>query len=92
MSEGSIEAALREIVAARAALDSLERTLVVRARSHGSTWSDIAGPLGLSKQGARRRHLASDPVFAARSRRPPTIDEYHAEMVAALRAQGVFVE
>jgi len=90
--EPSIESALREIVSARAALDSLERTLVVRARAHGSTWSDVAGPLGLSKQGARRRHLAGDPIFARRSCGPPTIDEYHAEMFAALRAQGVFVE
>jgi hypothetical protein len=38
------------------------------------------------------RHLAGDPIFARRSHRPPTIDEYHAEMFAALRAQGVFVE
>jgi hypothetical protein len=90
--EPSIESALREIVSAREALDSLERTLVVHARSYGSTWSDIAGPLGLSKQGVRRRHLAVDPIFARRSRRPPTIAEYHAEMFAAVRAQGVFVE
>ena len=92
MIDVNIESALREIVSARAALDSLERSLVVHARSYGSTWSDIAGPLGLSKQGARRRHLAGDPIFARRSHRPPTIDEYHAEMFAALRAEGVFVE
>ncbi len=92
MIETSIGSALREIVSARAALDSLERTLVVRARSYGSSWSEIADPLGLSKQGARRRHLASDPILARRSSKPPTIDEYHEEMLAALRAQGVFVE
>jgi hypothetical protein len=90
--EASIESALRDIVLARAALDSLERTLVVHARSYGSTWSDVAAPLGLSKQGARRRHVAGDPIFGRRSRRPPTIDEYHEQMLAALRAQGVFVE
>jgi hypothetical protein len=90
--EESTEAALRELVSTRVALESLERTLVARARLHGATWSDLAGPLGLSKQGVRRRHLATDPIFARRSRRPPTIAEYHAEMNAALRAQGVFVE
>ena len=92
MIEESIDVALREIVAARAALESLEQTLVARARSHGASWSDLAEPLGLSKQGVRKRHLARDPVFARRRQRPPTIAEYHAEMVAALRAQGVFIE
>ena len=87
-----IETGLREIVSARAALDSLERTLVVRARLQGATWSDLAGPLGLSKQGVRRRHLANDPIFARRPHSPPTIDEYHAEMVAALRARGILIE
>ena len=52
------------------------------AREHGATWSELGEPLGLSKQGARRRHLAIDPIFARRPRRPPTIDEYHAEMLA----------
>lgn len=92
MIQDSIEVALREIVTARAALDSLERMLVVRARSHGATWSDLAQPLGLSKQGTRRRHLAIDPIFARRPHRPPTIAQYHEEMLAALRAQGRSIE
>ena len=77
---------------ARAALDSLEARLVARARSDGATWSELGNVLGLSKQGARMRHLATDPVFQRRSQKPPTIEEYHAEFVAAMRAQGVFVE
>ena len=91
MIEGSIDTALREIVEVRAALDSLEATLVARARSRGATWSELADPLSLSKQGARKRHLAIDPIFEQRSRKPQTIDEYHAEFVAAMRAQGVFL-
>ena len=92
MIEGTVDSALRELVAARAALDSLEATLVARARSSGATWSELAAPLGLSKQGIRKRHLAIDPIFARRPSKPPTIDEYHAELAAAIRAQGVFLE
>jgi hypothetical protein len=88
----TVEAALRELVAARSALDSLEAMLVVRARSSGATWSDLAVCLGLSKQGARKRYLAIDPIFKRRSLRAQTIEEYHAEFVAAMRAQGVFLE
>ena len=87
MVDEAIEQGLEAIVAARGALDSLERMLVARAREHGATWSELGEPLGLSKQGARRRHLAIDPIFARRPRRPPTIDEYHAEMLASLRAR-----
>lgn len=61
-----IDAALREIVVARAALDSLEATLVVRARSYGRSWSELAAPLGVTKQAARSRHLARDPIAARR--------------------------
>jgi hypothetical protein len=88
--EASVDRALREIVAARVALDGLEATLVARARSNGATWADLAGPLNLSKQGVRKRHLAVDPIFARRSGKPQTIEEYHAELAAAVRAQGVF--
>jgi hypothetical protein len=84
--EDSIEFALREIAAVRAAMDSLEVTLVARARSRGATWSELAGPLNLSKQGARKRHLATDPITARRSP-PQTIEAYHAEFVAAMRAE-----
>ncbi len=91
MSE-SLRAELREVVAARAALDTLETQLVVRARSSGCTWAELAEDLGLSAAGVRRRHLAVDPVFARRPRQPQTIDAYHEEFVAAMRAQGVFLE
>ena len=90
--ETSIESALREIVAVREVLETLESTLIVRARKNGATWSQLAGPLGLSKQGARKRHLAVDPLFNRRSTKPPTIEEYHAEIRAAMRAEGIFVE
>jgi len=30
-------------------------------------------------------------IFEQRSRKPPTIDEYHAEFLAAMRAQGVLL-
>jgi hypothetical protein len=66
VAEDPIDVALREIVAARAALNSLEATLVIRARSYGRSWSELAEPLGVTKQAARSRHLARDPVAARR--------------------------
>ncbi|HUP33177.1 MAG TPA: hypothetical protein VM184_09115 [Gaiellaceae bacterium] len=66
VAEDPLDVALREIVAARAALDSLEATLVVRARSYGRSWSELAAPLGVTKQAARSRHVARDPVAARR--------------------------
>lgn len=92
MIEDTVDAALRELVAVRAAFDSLEKMLVVRARLAGATWTELAASLGISKQGVRSRHLAADPIFARRPTKPPTIAEYHAEFVAAMRAQGVFLE
>jgi len=86
--ESAVEAGLREVVAAREALDSLEAALVARARSRGSTWLELAGVLGLSKQGVRKRHLAVDPIFARRPRRAQTIDEFHEELTEALRARA----
>ena len=87
-----LRAGLREVAAARATLESLETQLVVRARLSGCTWAELGDDLDLSAGGVRRRHLAVDPIFARRPARPPTIEEYHAEMRAALRAQGVFLE
>lgn len=87
MLESPIDSALREICALRRVLDSLESSLVVRGRLDGKSWSQLAEPLGLSKQGARKRHLGVDPVAARRSSRPPTIAEYHAEIAAAMSAQ-----
>ena len=92
MIEDNIGSALREIVMTRAALDSLEARLVARARSSGATWSEVGTVLGLSKQGARMRHLATDPIFGRRSQKPPTIEDFHAEFVAAMRVQGVSLE
>ena len=60
---------LREIVAVRAALDALETELVVGARRRGSKWRELGEDLGLSAHGARKRHLAADPIYAWRSRR-----------------------
>ena len=90
--ESTVETALRELVATRVTLESLEATLVARARSRGASWPELAAPLGLSKQGVRKRHLAIDPIFQRHSLTPPTIEEYHAEFVATMRAQGVFLE
>lgn len=85
----SLRSGLREVVAARAALDSLEAQLVVHARLGGCTWAELAQDLELTAGGVRRRHLAVDPVFARGALQPPSIDEFHAEFVAAMRAQGV---
>lgn len=57
------EAALRALAALRHELDALEPVLVSRALQTGASWSDIARPLGVSKQAAHRkfRHLALEP-------------------------------
>jgi hypothetical protein len=47
---------LREIVAARVALGAAETELVARARLAGVTWTEIGGALGMTRQGARKRH------------------------------------
>ena len=87
-----LRAGLREVVAVREALNSLEAQLVVQARLNGCTWAELAEDLELTAGGVRRRHLAIDPVFARRPVRRSSIDEYHAEFVAAMRAQGIFLE
>ena len=60
---------LREIVALRAVLDALESELVVGARGRGCTWLDLGEDLQLSAHGARKRHLARDPIHAWNQRR-----------------------
>jgi hypothetical protein len=87
-----LRAGLREVVAVREALNSLEAQLVVQARLSGCTWTELAEDLELTPGGVRRRHLAIDPVFARRPVRRSSIDEYHAEFVAAMRAQGILLE
>ena len=81
IDEGTREA-LEAIHAARAALTSLERTLVAHARRRGATWSELGEPLRLSKQGVRRRHLAIDPIV---SRRAFPFEDFYAEMDAFIR-------
>ena len=87
MLDEPIEVALRELVATRRALDALETSLVVRAREQGATWAELAVPLAVSKQGVRKRHLASDPIAATRVRRL-TNEEFYAKVQAALAAAG----
>jgi hypothetical protein len=90
MVEAIVAAGLREIAAARVALEALESALVVRARLGGATWTELGSLLALTKQGARARHLAIDPVYAAarQPREPRNIGEWHAELAAVLQAQG----
>ena len=88
MGADEIDEALRAIAGARVALTRLERTLVVRARSQGRTWSELAPPLGISKQAVRQRHLAHDPVAASARRRRLTDDEYLERVLAWARANG----
>ena len=71
---------LREIVALRVVLDALEAELVVGGRLRGYPWSVLAEDLGLSPWGARKRHLAVDPIYARRPAREPTL----ADVLAAL--------
>ena len=54
--------ALRELAATRDALDRLESALVRQARFAGSTWSDVAADLGISRPTASRRHSRHDPI------------------------------
>jgi hypothetical protein len=83
-----IDEALRAIVGARAALNALERTIVVHGRSQGRTWADLGASLGISGQGVRRRHLAGDPIAAGRPRRRLTDEEYRDRVHAWAVANG----
>ena len=60
------ETALRALSALRNELDQLEPELVRRALRAGSSWSQIARALGVTKQAAhqRHRHLAEEPPTA----------------------------
>jgi hypothetical protein len=88
VSAEQIDEALRAVAAARAALARLERSLVVRARTEGRTWSELAGPLGVSKQAMRRRHIDHDPIASGRPRLRPTEEEYRERVLAWARANG----
>jgi hypothetical protein len=47
---------LRELTEVRQTLDRLERELVTAARRNSSTWEEIGGALGISRQAAHARH------------------------------------
>jgi hypothetical protein len=53
------EAALAAVVALRRLADRLEREAVDKALGQGWSWSRIAQALGVSKQAAHRRRLAT---------------------------------
>ena len=78
--------ALREVVAVRAALETLESKLVVSARRRGASWGELASDLGITPQGARQRHLAVDPIAARRPKRQSAMAAFHAELEAAIAA------
>ncbi|AWB92139.1 hypothetical protein [Aeromicrobium chenweiae] len=48
--------ALREATALRRRLDGHEEVLVHRARVSGTTWAQIAGALGVSKQAVHKKY------------------------------------
>lgn len=57
---------LRSLTALRAELDVLERHLVARALQEGQTYTQIARPLGISRQAAHRRYrdLTAPPTLS----------------------------
>ena len=61
---------LRALTALRAELDVLERHLVGRALQEGQTYTQIARPLGISRQAAHRRYrdLTSPPTLSEDAR------------------------
>lgn len=79
-----VRAGLREVVAAREALDRLEAALVVEGRRRGYRWSQLGDDLGLSLHGVRRRHLVRDPVYAWKRTRPPSPAEELRQLLASL--------
>jgi hypothetical protein len=48
--------ALRELMVVRAALDALEVELVATLRAQGCTWVELGEILGVTPQGAAKRH------------------------------------
>ena len=60
--------ALRELVRVRVLLDEVEERLVLGLRREGASWSEIGADLGITRQGAHRRHARRDPI-AVRGRR-----------------------
>ena len=79
-----IRVGLRELGAVRAALDWLEAALVIEARGRGYRWHEIGADLGLSAHGARKRHLAQDPIRARRQPHEPMSFEELRDALAAM--------
>ena len=79
-----VRSGLREVVAARAALDALEASLVVEGRQRGYRWSVLGAELGLTRHGVRKRHLAIDPIHAWKQSRPPTPEKELRALLASL--------
>jgi hypothetical protein len=77
---------LRELVAVRLALASLEATLVIEGRRRGFRWHELGADLGLSAHGVRKRHVAHDPIRAQRQpREPMSFEELRAALAAIPR-------
>jgi hypothetical protein len=72
----STRRALRALTALRPSLDSLEATLVERARREVVSWEEIGADLGVTKQTAHRRHAGRDPmaVGGRPKRRSPELE------------------
>lgn len=79
-----VRAGLRELVALRAALDTLEAALVAEGRRRGYCWRVLGEELGLTAHGVRRRHLAVDPIYAWKQSRPPSPAEELRAFLASL--------
>jgi len=90
-------AALGTLGAARAALDDLERRLIVQARQRGATWTQVARSLGLaSRQAAEQRWLwlsgdttRSAPKVRGDRLRQRSVDSAHGSPLSDLRAAAV---
>jgi hypothetical protein len=50
------EVGLRGVASLRALLEAVEELQVRRAREHGWSWRQIAGPLGVSKQAVHQKY------------------------------------
>lgn len=53
---------LTQLTQLRKYLDELEAGYVAAARMNGTSWDDIAWPLGITRQAAAKRHAAAQEV------------------------------
>ena len=77
---------LREIVALRTVLDSLETKLVIEARRRGYRWRELGADLGLTAHGVRKRHVAHDPIRQRRPHEPMSFGELRDALAAMTRS------